>query len=78
MPNSAERLGPECRVSMIAGRQRGKGDSFATSQEAWLPGEPVPELLSWFSGKGEALPVTTYACPRCGLLRSYVAPESLR
>lgn len=78
MSNSGGRLCPECQVDMIAGRRRDKGDSFATAQEAWLPGEPVPELLGWFSGKGEALPVTTYACPKCGLLLSYVAPESLR
>ena len=57
---------------MVPGRRRDKGDSFATSQEAWLAGEPKKEILGWFTGKGEAIPVITYACEECGRLVSYV------
>jgi len=63
---------------MVAGRRRDKSDQWAASQEAWLPGEPVMEILGWFSGKGRSIPVTTYACPRCGRLLSYIDPSELR
>ena len=60
------------------GRRRDKGDSFATAQEAWLPGGPKQEILGWFSGTGMSLPVTTYACSKCGYLESYINPDELK
>ena len=69
---------PDCRVVMTAGRRRDKGDGFAVSQEAWLSGAPARETLGWFSGQGDGHPVTTYACPQCGLLLSYVDPSAAR
>ncbi len=63
---------PDCGGEMVAGRRRDKGDSFAVSQEAWLSGEPKNEVLGWFSGMGEAVPVVTYACLKCGRLVSYL------
>ena len=68
---------PDCNVVMVPGRRRDEGDSFATGQEKWLPGEPKEEILGWFSGKGYAMPVTTYGCPKCGRLVSYVDPASI-
>ena len=74
---------PACGdVRMIAGRRRDKKDAFSTSQETWIPGEHEVETLGWFQGATNPIPVTTYACPRCGMLRSHVdvsmIPENLR
>ncbi len=60
---------------MMAGRRRDKGDSFARSQKAWLPGEPKKEIAEWFTGQGEAVPVLTYACVKCGRLVSYLVKD---
>jgi hypothetical protein len=70
-----ERACPECGGELVPGRRRDKGDSFSVGQEAWLPGEPKKEMLGWFSGKGEAIPVITYACAKCGRLVSYLNRE---
>ncbi|AIE84538.1 hypothetical protein OP10G_1170 [Fimbriimonas ginsengisoli Gsoil 348] len=71
---------PTCKVAMIPGRRRDKGDGMSASQEAWLAGDPRPEVPFFgnFTGFGRAFLVTTHACPRCGLLLSYVDPSSLQ
>ena len=71
---------PLCGVEMVAGRRRDVNDPGvvpSVCQEAWLPGIPKDEILGLGSGWGKALPVTTYACPDCGLLQSYVNPVAL-
>lgn len=67
---------PFCNVEMTPGRRRDKGDSFTIDEEKWVSGDP--QERGWFSGHGQAHPVTTYACPRCGLLQSYVSPSAAR
>jgi hypothetical protein len=68
---------PNCTIAMWPGRRRDKGDAWAISQEAWLPGSPKKEIAGFFTGHGKAVPVTTFACPRCGLLLSFIDPACL-
>lgn len=70
-----EKRCPECGGAMVSGRRRDKGDSFATSQEAWMPGEPEQGVLGWFARRRDAVPVVTYACTECGRLVSYLARD---
>ena len=51
----------------------GKG---RTTQARWMPGEPVPMQVFYPSEasrdqRRQALRITTYRCPKCGLLDSY-------
>lgn len=72
MAEIKEKKCPECGTKMILGRRRDKGDSFSVLSEAWISGKPKKGLTNWFSGKGKAISVLTYACPNCGRLVSYL------
>jgi len=65
---------------MIPGRRRDVNDPGVVNsvcQEAWLPGVPKRELMRMVTAEGNSLAVTTYACPECGLLQSYINPTEL-
>ncbi len=63
---------PTCSVSMETGFMIDRGHGNSASAAKWAEGEPE---RSWWqglklSGK-EQIAVTSYRCPRCGLLQSY-------
>ncbi len=68
---------PDCKVKMVPGRRADRKDSFSTSQEAWIPGDHELESLGWFQNANESVPVVTFACPKCGFLRSYVDKDHI-
>jgi hypothetical protein len=65
----------DCRVELEPGFQIDHGHS-SIEQARWVPGEPVPKRFFFPSeaSRGqhaEAMRVTSYRCPKCGLLDSY-------
>lgn len=67
-----EKKCPKCDGSMVPGRRRDEGDSWATGQEKWIEGSPKDEVTGWTTGKGNARRVITFACRACGYLESYL------
>lgn len=66
---------PTCRVAMEAGFLIDKADYNVPEQQEWAEGTVEHSFWSGLSLKGrEKLPVVTYRCPSCGLLRSYAPP----
>jgi hypothetical protein len=66
---------PGCRTPMDEGFMLDRGHGNAPSPAQWAEGAPE---RSWWQGlklKGkDRIAVTTYRCPRCGLLQSYARP----
>ena len=69
---------PNCECEMYPGRRRDLRGLSEASQETWLPGKPKKEILGIFSGYGTPIPVTTSACPQCGLLQSYIDIDEVK
>lgn len=66
---------PDCNVPMEEGYILEFGHYNAPSVSSWNAG--VPKLVSWFLGTrlevgyGKQLPIESFRCPQCGLLREY-------
>lgn len=65
-----------CRASMERGYRPDRGHGNAQHVEEWARGEPQKAQWLFITyikgvGKKDLLPITTWRCPRCGLLESY-------
>ena len=72
---------PDCQGMMEIGFLPELGDNHITGMTCWHPGAPEPRrFLGLKTGQirvdwKQVYPVTTFRCPRCGLLRSYAHPK---
>lgn len=63
---------PHCHVVMDVGFVPDLGHHSWPNEPKWTAGEPERSFWRGIKLKGKArVPISTYRCPRCGLLQSY-------
>lgn len=65
-----------CRVSMVMGTMLDRAHGGELQLPQWTPGKPREKKflglrLGYARDEKESVRVTTWRCPRCGLLESY-------
>jgi hypothetical protein len=84
MPSDVAITCPDCRVPMDAGciPDHGHSAAFIPGWQSTDAIHPAPRFLAWMMGAAgdraiqfarnqRFIPITSYRCPRCGLLREY-------
>lgn len=68
---------PMCRVAMDPGYTLDQGHHNTFKQAKWVEGAPEKNFWTGLKTKDRSvIPITTYRCPRCGLLASFANEAS--
>ena len=72
-----EKKCPDCQVVMVPGKRLDKRGRDSPVDESWISDDYQRGTWDTFFGVDPSHKVVTYACPKCGLLRSYLREKMM-